>query len=70
MRKMIKLVCSTLVLTAVFGMFFGNALASDNCKAGCQLSYKNCMKNADGDIDRSLNCSDAKDECIERCNNN
>jgi hypothetical protein len=51
-------------------MAYGNALASENCQAGCQLSYKKCMKNADSDTDKSLDCSDAKDECIQNCNNN
>jgi len=40
---------------------------SEECQAGCEIRYKKCMKSADGDVDRSLDCSDAKDQCIQNC---
>lgn len=68
MCKMMRLVCAGVALTAFAFMISGSALASDECKAGCEVAYKRCMKGADGDTDKSLDCSDAKQTCLDGCN--
>lgn len=66
-----------LSITTLFSMIFGAAIfvspgiamADDVCKAKCQLDYKRCEKNCNGDTDCMLNCSDTKDSCIQNCGN-
>ncbi len=83
MKKLIiVLVCMTAaaaLLSGVWGQSLGERIKRSACQKVCERSYNDCMKDSgkteDGyasdvkDAAKEESCADAKEKCIEKCDN-
>lgn len=60
--------CLAAAVIGGFGLVSAKALGGDNCKARCEVRYKECARKCGGDVNCMARCRQAKSNCISGCN--